>query len=138
VEKNPKAEIELTSASYNQLKQELLKEAPAIARPFITRILNIIKSIQPNDAITYILNNTSLKEIINNSIDLRMSLAFARGIIKSNPSIKKALSNILTSPVVKLILKFENPELYNAIEITPNGDRWLSHIISDLREILKV
>jgi len=69
----------------------------------------------------------------------RIALGLARGYIKANPQALEELKAKLNSKFIKLLLKYENPEVYKVLEENVSSekiDKWIEKNISDLLELL--
>ena len=128
----------MTYKLYEARKENLLSQAPMMARQYLNTYFMWLKSLQPIDVVDAIEQGKTIdqayKELGINP--LRLGIAAARGFLKFSKPSQAKLREIATVDLTLKTLKYENPATYDVIE--RYGDRGTAYVKQWIQGALKI
>lgn len=135
----PLIQVDITPKLYEQIKRQVIEEQHALVRPYLEAFVNFLRSLDPLDVYEAIEQGHTIKNYYDQSgnYDLKITLAAARAILKASRSMREKLNKAMNPSFAKLVLRFENPEVYEIVTRW-GGDDYLEKNIRDFKKILGV
>lgn len=138
---NRPAKLELTPEAYTALRDAFLNSVDLKLRSILKPALDYFRGIKPADALAGVLSMRTIGDYYPDkwSTGHRIALGLARGYIRANPSVLEELKAKLDPRFIKLLLRYENPEVYEVLSenVSPEKiDEWIERNIDDLLRLL--
>lgn len=135
-------ELELTKNAYETLRDTFLNTTDIKIRSMVKPALNFFREISPVDALTSILEKKTIGDYYPQKLGVKhkIALGIAKGYVKANPQALEELKAKLNKRFVKLLLRYENPQVYKALMDNISQEKiddWIQKNIDDLINILK-
>jgi len=124
-------EIELGETYYRMIKREVFNRAPNHIRPVIKMLLRNLKKLKPEHV-----GHGSIISVLRENKRYLAIISLSKTMMMRDRQFMEALDMILRPRLIATILKFENPEFYQAITSSKENRKWFVKQIKALRRIL--
>ncbi|MEM2175209.1 MAG: hypothetical protein QXI58_06280 [Candidatus Micrarchaeia archaeon] len=129
---------QITSEGWDALKEEYIRQIPAIIRSYVSLALDYFKNLRVGVVADALESNKTLKKYYEETrwSPYRMAIAVCRGFFKVNKAWREIADKYINNTIVRLILKFENEKVWHLINMYGNdGLNWLDTCINEFKEI---
>jgi len=132
-------QIDITPQLYEQIKEETIKSQHPVVRPYIESFIDYLRRLDPLDVYEAIESGRTIKDYYDQpgNYDIKITAAAARALLKASSSLRESANKALNVKFAKLVLRFENPEVYNII-MQWGGEEYLKKNIEDLKVVLGI
>jgi len=124
-------EIELGETYYRMVKREVIGRAPNHIKPVIKLLLRNLKKLKPEHV-----GHGSIIKVLKENKRYLAIISLSKTMMMRDRQFAEALDMILRPKLIATILKFENPEFYQAITSSKENRKWFAKQIKALRRIL--
>lgn len=130
--------IDITPERYKEIKASYLKKQHALVRPHLHDFIKWLKNLNPLDVFDCLEKNETVKTVYDQqaSLPYRMAAAAARGLLKSSKRLRNRANQAFNVEVARLVLRFENREVYDLLAEFDPDETYLNGNIEGLKEIL--
>lgn len=132
-------QIDITRQYYEQVKEETIRKQHPVIRPYIESFIEYLRRLNPLDVYEAIERGRTIKDFFDEpgNYDLKITTATVRALLKASSTLREKADRALNLKFAKMVLRFENPEVYNII-MEWGGEDYLRRNIDDLKVILGV
>ena len=132
-------QIDITPQLYEQIKEETIKSQHPVVRPYLESFIDYLKKLDPLDVYEAVESGQTIKDYYNQpgNYDIKITTAAARALLKASSSLREKADRALNVKFGKLVLRFENPDVYNII-MQWGGEEYLKKNIEDLKIVLGI
>lgn len=129
--------IDLTPELYQVIKNNMLQRQHPIVRPYLNEFIKWLKGL---DALT-VYDSLEKGETVREKYKemrlnpIRITVAAARGLLKSSPILKAKAEKALSLELARLVLRFENPKVYQVLIQFDKNEEFLRRNIQATKEI---
>lgn len=130
--------IDITPERYQEIKASYLKKQHGLVRPHLLDFIKWLKDLNPLDVFDCLEKNETVKTVYDQqaSVVYRMGAAAARGLLKSSRRLRNKANKAFNVEIARLVLRFENREVYDLLAEFDPDETYLKGNIRDLKEIL--
>lgn len=135
----PKAiPIDMTPELYDHIKANILKKQHPVVRPHLNEFFKWLKGLDALDVYDALEKGETVKEKYEQKrfIPIRLSIAAARGLLKASPGLRAKAEKAFSLDLARLVLRFENPEVYQVLKDFDPNEEYLRENIRATKEIL--
>jgi len=132
--------VDISVETYLAAKEQYLGQVPPLARHPVKQYFDFLEQLTPDQVLDWMEGGERLKDLYTkaNFAD-RITIAAARGLIKSVRKIKEGARQAICFDVAAYTLRFENPSAWEVImAFGDEGLQKLKEGIKDIREILEL
>ena len=124
-------EIELGDTYYRMIKREVINRAPSHIKPVIRLLLRHLKKLKAEHV-----GHGSIIKVLKENKRYLAIISLSKTMMMRDRAFMEALDMILRPRLIATILKFENPEFYQAVVSSKENKKWFAKQIKALRRIL--
>jgi len=131
-------EIDFTPKLYEQIKAEHIKKINRIIRPYFDDFMDWLKKLDPLDVYDAIERKETVKTFYDRQRlnPYRLGAAAVRGFLKSSRRLRSQATLAFDIKIARLVLRFENPAVYDILREYDPDEKYLKGNIQDLKVIL--
>jgi len=131
-------EIDFTPELYAKIKVEWVKKQHPLVRPRLQDFINWLKKLDPIAVYDALEKGETVKTFYDREkfSPYRMGAAAARGLLKSSKRLRERADEAFNIKVARLVLRFENQEVYDLLKEFDPDETYLNNNINDFKKIL--
>jgi hypothetical protein len=131
-------EIDFTPELYEKIKADMLKNQHPLVRPYLLDFIEWLKKLDPIVVYDALEKGETVKTFYDRErwSPYRMGAAAARGLLKASKRLRERASKTFNIKLARLVLRFENPEVYDLLREFDPAESYLNNNIDDFKKIL--
>lgn len=131
-------EIDFTPELYQKIKLGLIKKQHALVRPHLLDFISWLRKLNPIDVYDALEKGETVKTFYDRQrlSPYRIGAAGARGLLKSSKRLREKANEAFNIQIARLVLRFENQEVYDLLREFDPKETYLRTNIDDLKTIL--
>ena len=131
-------EIDFTPKLYEDIKAEHLKRQSPLVRPYLIDFIEWLKKLDPISVYDALDKGETIKTFYDREVwsPYRWGAAAVRGLLKASKRFRLRANQAFDVKVARLVLRFENREVYDLLQEFDPDESYLNSNINDLKTIL--
>jgi len=132
-------EIDFTLEEYEKKKAEAAKKINGIVRPYFYDFVDWLKKLDPLDVYDALEKGETVKTFFDRQRGVnpyRFGAAAVRGFLKASKSARIQANSAFDIKIARLVLRFENREVWDILRKFDPEEKYLRGNIQDLKVIL--
>lgn len=133
-------EIDFPPERYEEIRNDYILKQHALVRPYIMDFFKWLTELDPIDVYGALENGETIKTFYDRQkmSPYRLGAAAARGLLKSSKSLRERADKAFSLQIARLVLRFENREVYDILKEFDPEEKYLKGNIQDLKIILGI